>query len=269
MLRKLRMDIISGKINEDDALMKMGMLFHTFADTYAHQLFTGFNNKVNSVKLISVTDNITGENVTEKYHFWIEQWVSRAESIIKTKLPMIGHMAIAHVPDLSHLSFEMEYSGYDGTIRHHSRSNTATFVEACKQLYDYMRSILGSSKPARMEWDVLSEKLARGFLLDASVELNEGEAAAVPKLKKHWSSIFQNIRYTYNSDRIKNNFIIDELNDVCTVEVNGTKMSIMAKNYSNDFYKFNYFADLQLIELYGDHPRNWLSYNEVEDNTIV
>lgn len=46
-------------MNKNDALMKMGMLFHTFADTYAHQLFTGYNNKVNSVKLIRATDNIS------------------------------------------------------------------------------------------------------------------------------------------------------------------------------------------------------------------
>lgn len=73
MLRELQTDIITDGIIENDALMKMGMLFHTFADTYAHQLFIGFNNKVNSVKLISATDNITRNDVTEKYHFWIEK----------------------------------------------------------------------------------------------------------------------------------------------------------------------------------------------------
>ena len=46
-------------------------------------------------------------------------------------------------------------------------------------------------------------------------------------------------------------------------------MSLTAKNYSDDFYKFNYFADLHLIRLYGEHPRNWLSVNEAEDNDLV
>lgn len=269
MLRELQTDIESGKIDENDALMRMGMLFHTFADTYAHQLFSGYSDKVNSVKLISASDNITGEDVTEKYHFWIEQWISKVESIIKIKMPMIGHMAIAHIPDLSHLSFEMEYTGYDGTVRRHSRSNTSTFVAACKQLYDYMRGILGNDHPANMDWDVLSQKLANGFLIDASVELDKGESAAVTKLKAHWSDIFPNFDYSYDSERIKSDFVTAELNDVCTVRVNGTEMSLAAKNYSDDFFKLNYFADLHLIKLYGDHPRNWLSVNEADDNALA
>lgn len=90
MLHELQTDIISGKMNKNDALMKMGMLFHTFADTYAHQLFTGYNNKVNSVKLIRATDNYLLEDITNKCHFWIEQWISKIEEIVKKKMPMIG-----------------------------------------------------------------------------------------------------------------------------------------------------------------------------------
>lgn len=33
-------------------------------------------------------------------------------------------------------------------------------------------------------------------------------------------------------------------------------MPLAAKNYSDDFFKFNYFTELQLIKLYGDYPRN-------------
>ena len=37
-------------------------------------------------------------------------------------------------------------------------------------------------------------------------------------------------------------------------------MPLAAKNYSDDFFKFNYFTELQLIKLYGDYPRNWFSF---------
>lgn len=258
-LRELQNNIAERTIDESDSLMKMGMLLHTFADTYAHQLFTGFNNKVNSAKLISTTDNITGADVTEQYHFWVEQWIARAEKIIKTKLPTIGHMAIAHIPDLSHLSFEMEYKRSDGTVGHHGRSNTETFVTACYQIYNYMRGILGGAHPANMSWNELSDKLADGFLIDAAKELDEGESAAVRKLAPHWSGIFPNYSYSYNSKLIKKGFVTAVLNDTCTVMVDGVEQSITAKNYSNDFYRFNYFADLHLIKLYGNHPRNLLS----------
>jgi len=36
-------------------------------------------------------------------------------------------------------------------------------------------------------------------------------------------------------------------------------MTLTSSSYSDDFYKFNLFADEHLITLYGDHPRNWLS----------
>lgn len=61
--------------------MITGMLLHTFADTYAHQLFTGYAEEVNSVELISATDDITGEDVTQKYHFWIEECLEKLEEI--------------------------------------------------------------------------------------------------------------------------------------------------------------------------------------------
>lgn len=46
MLVALKAEIQGNTLPDSDALMKMGMLCHTFADTYAHQLFTGFNTKV-------------------------------------------------------------------------------------------------------------------------------------------------------------------------------------------------------------------------------
>lgn len=269
-LRELQNDISAGRINESDSLMKMGMLLHTFADTYAHQLFTGFNNKVNSVKLTRVADNTTGEDVTEKYHFWVEQWIAKLEEKFKIKLPTIGHMAIAHIPDLSHLSFEMEYKRYDGTVGNHGRSNAVTFITACSQIYNYMRGILGDAHPTDMSWNELSDKLADGFLIDAAKELDAGESAAVQKLTPHWSRIFPDYNYSYDSGRIKNDFVTAVLNDdVRTVMIDGVEQSLTAKNYSDDFYKFNYFADLHLIKLYGDHPRNWLSVNAAEENDLV
>lgn len=258
-LRELQNDISAGRINESDSMMKMGMLLHTFADTYAHQLFTGFNDKVNSVKLIRAADNTTGEDVTEKYHFWVEQWIAKAEKIIKIGLPTIGHMAIAHIPDLSHLSFEIEYKRYDGTVCHHGRSNAVAFITACGQIYNFMRGVLGEAHPADMSWNELSDKLADGFLIDAAKELDEGESAAVRKLTPHWSQIFPDYNYSYDSERIKNDFITSVSNDTCTVMIDGVEQSLTAKNYSDDFYRFNYFADLHLIKLYGDHPRNLLS----------
>lgn len=264
-LEELKTEIADGTLKESDALMKMGMLLHTFADTYAHQLFSGYAQKVNSVKLTRVTNNITGEDETEQYHFFVEQWIANIEKVIKMKLPTIGHMAIAHIPDLTHLSFEMEYEGADGQKHSYGRSNVSTFVTACKEIYYYMREVLGSRQPADMEWDALAEKLADGFLTDISKEAEQGEKAAVAKLTQHWASVFarQGYSYSYDSSQIKERFILSHEGNLRTVRVQEQEMQLWSKDYSDEFYKYNLFADMHLIRLYGDHPRNWLSEEEM------
>lgn len=263
MLNSLKDEIQGKTISEADGLMKMGMLFHTFADTYAHQLFTGFNNQSNSVGLLSATDNISGKDVTEQYHFWIEQWTSKIEKIIGKSMPTIGHMAIAHIPDLTHLSFSMSYKSLDGKKYVHTRSNTSTFILPCKQLYNFLRDCLGKDSVPNMSWNDLSEKLAEGFLIDASQELNTSEAAAVAKLKPHWSSIFKDFKYNYNSEAIKERFVLKTAKAIksepVTVTIGDEQVTLLPKSYTDEFYKYNVFADQHLINLYGPHPRNLLT----------
>lgn len=266
MLDDLKNSISAGLLSENDAYMKMGMLMHTFADTYAHQLFTGYHSSLNSVKLTRVTNNITGKDETDTYHFFIEQWIARIEKIINKKIPTIGHMAIAHVPDLTHLSFEIEYPDLDGNHHTYGRSNTSEFVKTCEEIYTFFRSCLGDNVKADMSWDDLAPKLAQGFLIDVSKELNDSEATAVKALIPYWSSIFPNYTYAYNSDQIKASFILNtskedsaEVMAEKTRMVDGVEVSMIGKSYTDDFYKYNFFADKHLITLYSAHPRNFSS----------
>lgn len=255
-LQELKNDITNNNITENDALMRMGMLFHIFADTYAHQFFTGYSTESNSVELTDVMDNITQENVTNKYRESVYKWIEKIQEKTKKAIPTIGHMKIAHVPDLSHLCISFKYTDLNGDLCIHSRNNTSTFTNACKELYMYMRSILGDNNPADMQWEDLEAKLYQGFLIDVLQELEEGEAAAVNKLTPHWSAIFPNYRYTYNSKEIKESFIIVSSDECSAVTLNGEETDLLGKSYSENFYKFNYFADKHLIHLYGKKPRN-------------
>lgn len=187
-------------------------------------------------------------------------------------MPTIGHMAIAHIPDLTHLSFSMEYQSLDGLKYTHARSNTSTFLLPSKELYTFMRSCLGDAVPADLTWDQLSEKLAAGFLIDASQELNAGEAAAVAKLKPHWSSVFNQYTYNYDSEVIKNRFMMKVTaalkSEPVEVMMDGKQVTLFPKPYSDEFYKYNLFADRHLIKLYGPHPRNLLSEEAVTYNNL-
>lgn len=270
MLDRLGEDMASSSISESDALMKMGMLLHTFADTYAHQLFTGHNNKTNSVKLISAKNNITQADATKEYGYWIEQWISQIEEDLGAKIPTIGHMSVVSIPDLSHLSFEMEYTDIDGKRRVHSRSNTDLFVEACGELYTFMRSVIDKAAKAEIEWDTLAPLLARGFLIDTVNDKASGKDAVIRKLSDHWSGVFKDYGYTYDysSKAVTDGFKITETNSIPAASVLGgndlaelgdENLLLPGGEYSDDFYKFTLFADEHLINLYGNYPRKLLA----------
>lgn len=273
MLDRLEEDMASSSISESDALMKMGMLLHTFADTYAHQLFTGHNNKTNSVKLISAKNNITQADATKEYGYWIEQWISQIEEDLGAEIPTIGHMSVVSIPDLSHLSFEMEYTDIDGKRRVHSRSNTDLFVAASKELYKFMRGVIDKAAKAEIEWDTLAPLLARGFLIDTVNDKASGKDAVIKKLSDHWSGVFKDYGYTYDysSKAVTDGFKIAETNSIPAASVLGgndlaelgdENLLLLGGKFSDDFYKFTLFADEHLINLYGNQPRKLLAANE-------
>lgn len=270
MLDSLEEDIASSSISESDALIKMGMLLHTFADTYAHQLFTGYNNKTNSVKLVSAKDNITQADATKEYGYWIEQWFSQIEGDLGAEIPTIGHMSVVSIPDLSHLSFEMEYMDVDGTKRVHSRSNTDLFVVACKEIYTFMREVIGGTAESEIEWKTLAPLLAKGFLIDTVKDKASGKDVVIGKLSDHWSGVFKNYGYIYDysSKAITDSFKLRETDSIPAANVLGEddlaelgeeNLMLFGGEYSDDFYKFTLFADEHLINLYGNHPRKLLA----------
>lgn len=270
MLDSLEEDMASNSISESDALMKMGMLLHTFADTYAHQLFTGYNNKTNSVKLISAKDNITQADATKEYGYWVEQWISQLEEDLGAEIPTIGHMSVVSIPDLSHLSFEMEYTDIDGTKRVHARSNTDLFVAACRELYTFMRTVLGETAKAEIKWEALAPLLAKGFLIDTVKDKASGKDVVIRKLSDHWSGVFKNYGYTYDysSKAVTDSFKLTVADSIPAVNVLGENdvaelgadnLMLSGGEFSDDFYKFTLFADEHLINLYGNHPRKLLA----------
>lgn len=109
--------------------MKIGVLLHIFADTVAHQLLSGFNANVNLAELVNVTNNITETDETAAYKSSIQKALKLLKNWVPSVTPAIGHMMIEYIPDLTHLSFTMEYTGGDGQKHRYTRSNTAEFIQ--------------------------------------------------------------------------------------------------------------------------------------------
>lgn len=260
------------------ALMQIGMRLHTFADTYAHQLFSGYSAKCNSVIIKNVINNITGEDETAKYNSGIASWLAWLQQYLHF-LPAIGHMMVGHVPDLTHLSWTMEYPLLPGAGKGtYTRSNTSEFVRAGKEIANFLCLCLGKEALAPAAWEPLAQKLAQGLLIDIS-DLTE-EPAMVARLSAHWRSIFPDYRYSYDHTKV-----LDGVVSAASIEVSGglygaaeangaddrtvEAAGIVFPKMSDDFYRYNVYAEDQLINLYGPHPRRTTALLEAEQSKAL
>lgn len=240
LLSELKENIRNRQISENDGLMRTGMLFHTFADTYAHQLFSGYADESNSVKVIYVFNNRTQKDETGK-------WKDIIEKTADKNVPPVGHTAIGEIPDLPYLSFEMEYVSSDGSICRHMRSNTSMFVTVCRELYRYLSVTYTSYiKKNVMGLEELSSKLGEAFLVETS---------DIEELNCHWKRIFPDYIYSYDSEKIKKRFITKSLRTKKMILVDDKEAQAVCAFHTDEFYKFNAFAALWLRTLYGSRLR--------------
>jgi hypothetical protein len=236
------------------ALMKIGMLLHIFADTAAHQMFSGFNAYVNQVTLENVTNNFTNTDETAKYNDRIVKFFKLLSDWSPKVMPSIGHLMLEHIPDLTHLSFTMKYTGADNTEHRYNRSNTSEFIRMAKEILNYLRSCLGMGEVTEDEWAVRREILRQAFLTDISGD--SGEEAMVAHLQGVWNA--EGRVYHYSSKDIKAGFARETGPLPASVDTAGIPEGLaqsFSTKASEDFYTFNVIADEVLIALYGDHPR--------------
>ena len=258
------------------ALMRIGILLHIFADTVAHQMFSGFNANVNLVELVEVTNNDTGDDETEKYRTRVQRFLKRSMDWAPKFTPAIGHMMLEHIPDLTHLSFEMSYDG-----KRYRRDNTEQFIKMAKQILDYLCDCRESPRIEEKDWKAIEQDLRTMFKLDITPFKDQKEIVA--NLAPQWSSCFD-YSYSYDGETLKKDFAhgmaalqspalanVDGMEQVCLdhlpsttdIKLLGTDLNVggqdalLSTEASEDFYCFNVVADEVLIELYGARPRKF------------
>lgn len=231
-------------------LMRIGMLLHTFADTYAHQLFSGYNSHINDIKVTKVINNINNQDISEiainEINNYTEIMLQNVSHLPEAQngLPYIGHMWAGNIPDSTNLSFEMKYkstlqSDHDKT---YFRNNTSTFITACKHILNFLRSCLGKTDIEEEEWEPFAENLKKGFLYEYPKENIENNLA------NHWKYIFEENTYFYSKNAVEDNFYLKNNENISTESILGT-------NYTEEFYNYNCLADEHLIYMYGKKPR--------------
>lgn len=174
-------------------LMPIGLLIHIFADTYAHQNFSGFRGWENYSYLEQVTDNFNkGKDITKEY------------KVKYYNLPSIGHTNVDKAPDNTFVSRKMKMSENkkqkykeDYTINY-SRSNVQVFCDAAKEILWYFRLCQNLEMIDENKWETIKEKLLEVFNTHETEEKN---------LTKHWRSI-TGYNYHYSKNELWNDLLI-------------------------------------------------------------
>ena len=178
LLRYIESDIIDneryGRPLTRDQLIRLGMILHVFADTYAHQKFSGRNNPKNKYTIThAVKNNPTGMEPTD---------VTREYQGLYSWLPPIGHAWVSHAPDDTFLDFRMVHKD---TGEAHQRSNINLFVQVSRIIFESFKRMSGTLfRPPN--FSDIEQKLRNAFLVTNSEE-------KLSDMMKGWGDQFKNI----------------------------------------------------------------------------
>lgn len=171
-----------------ESLIGLAILLHIFADTYAHQRFSGFGGWWNHGSVIKEQCN-TGKRLRI-----VSAAAKRLGSEAKGKhaLPSIfvGHMSFGHAPDKSSLCFTARQKQAQGRKLdlEYTRDNTEVFLEASRTMLNFMRRCRAMAPVPDSEWKTLSDAMRQGFLT---------QEADAKLLAAHWHKQFPDIAYDY------------------------------------------------------------------------
>jgi hypothetical protein len=220
-------------------LMRVGMLLHPFADTYAHQGFSGLNGWENTCSLDTVIDNASHEIITTDYSPF--------------KFP-IAHAEADTAPDDSNVWFRMKHRlEKNGPFVDYERSNTDEYMKISREIVNYLRSCQHRDpiNDGDNDWKKFNNKLRKGLL----TPLKEKDIRA---LYAHWRSIFPGYIFDYNRDTLLNDcFCPAETGEEATILTTREYRHLFLKNQgdlpnhllsiadevkSDDFFHFNVIA---------------------------
>jgi hypothetical protein len=127
-------------------LCRIGIALHTYADTWAHQHFSGRHSPAeNDVENIHLYDRDSGE---------YERPV--LENIFLDMLPRIGHAEVGLFPDLAHLKWRYD-SGHSPIAI--ERDNTKEFLESAKAIYDVLMNVKKRRPDTLIPWDDIEPEI--------------------------------------------------------------------------------------------------------------
>ncbi len=165
-------------------LIRIGILLHIFADTHAHQRFSGeYTRSVNNYKIdyaIHFYNKNDKKDETFKY---------KGARILYEKLPAIGHATVGHIPDDSYLMFNLSHQ--DGGKLPYQRDNRYEFLQTAEDIYKFLCT--ASEKVEPIPFDEISSQLLNGFYADNN---------SISTMNDIWSVEFKDAQFSYDKELI-------------------------------------------------------------------
>jgi hypothetical protein len=222
----------ASKKKTENWLHRLGAALHTYADTWAHQGFSGRQNMENNVEDINLY-----EREKWKHLLW--------ENIFLDALPMIGHCEANRFPDFPFLTWK--YKNYKNEWI--ERNNTQVFLLAAKTIFEELCNVTGKGKTS---WQQLEDIVKELFLSD--IDVNKRCKAWIeqfPKIFETQEDIYDKVAWRKEalgteSDR---NYQWDDMSP--------EKFETLKFNVKEDFFNSNWVNFQRAAFL----QRNFVLYN--------
>jgi Family of unknown function (DUF6765) len=171
-------------------LIALGIAIHTYADTWAHQNFSGRHNHENNV----VRTKIWEDNKWE-FLWKLKQWRNNV-------LPEIGHAKAYTYPDVPYKMWRYKKIKDKGTILRH---NLDTYIKAAEDIYSVFLSITKKES----KWNCFSGRLidCLSYINSSRSKRNNNYKRNFPEIgfyydKSEWRNKILRFDTSYKSDRI-------------------------------------------------------------------
>ncbi len=158
----------------DRALIRFGIALHSYADTFAHQGFSGRHSpRDNDIGGIAIWKKNTYESIP------------LATRIKGNIFPDIGHAEALDYPDIPYLRWRFEYAHKDGAVDRH---NQKIFMEAAERCYSYLCAAAESDRAA---WDTVKAKCNEALSF---------RSESLTKRCRKVASLFPGIAFSYDDE---------------------------------------------------------------------
>ncbi len=150
-------------------LVRVGMLLHVFADTFAHDGFSGSLGWENEAKIVKIFN----AGLEERSREGIEHFTDRLG-----ELTACGHGQIAHLPDVCGTAFWYQYMAHegDGYAMNKCRYNRDVFELCAEYIFRWFMKLSGDGEQTAERWEQIRKPLMDTACLVTS-EIDDGAHA--------------------------------------------------------------------------------------------